>query len=465
MRSLSMTFARRTAAVSAAVAMAWALPVWGAVREVGSGKTYATITAAMAAAQTNDEIVVYPGTYTEIVNIYKNGSTLRGAGGGAAKIVGFINVGSSLNVTLSGLEVASWTNTSYHGILQANGSGLTVTNCHIHHGASKGVYSRNSTRLLVCNNDIHDCMDTAVNLQSAHATDGTYETGAIIRDNYLHDNGADGVSFNGQYITVSGNTVVDNINTNWQSTHPDGLQIIGSTVDGFTAAQHVRICNNLFRNHTQNIFASGSKAGVDSDCDDLNIYNNVAYNDAGVVHGVNLAAISGCNVVLWGVKNAKIHGNSFGQVSTAGIYAMGECGPGSILIKNNIIANSATNPSSMGVYFVEAGDAAPGTDYNLYFCKGYDVRAGAAWYTTVAGFATATSLDTHSIHVDPLLDGWPSVQPLPGSPAVDMGASLAAPFTVDKAGVARPQGTGWDVGAYEVLESTPSPPTNLHIIP
>jgi len=42
---------------------------------------------------------------------------------------------------------------------------------------------------------------------------------------------------------------------------------------------------------------------------------------------------------------------------------------------------------------------------------------------------------------------------LPGSPAIDAGTILSAPFDVDKNGTQRPAGSGWDVGAYEMIFS------------
>ena len=39
----------------------------------------------------------------------------------------------------------------------------------------------------------------------------------------------------------------------------------------------------------------------------------------------------------------------------------------------------------------------------------------------------------------------------PGSPAIDKGTNLSPYLTVDIAGVPRPYGTGWDIGAYEYL--------------
>jgi hypothetical protein len=41
----------------------------------------------------------------------------------------------------------------------------------------------------------------------------------------------------------------------------------------------------------------------------------------------------------------------------------------------------------------------------------------------------------------------------PGSPCVDVGVDLSAHHTTDKDGMPRPQGIGWDIGAYELAHT------------
>ncbi len=52
------------------------------------------------------------------------------------------------------------------------------------------------------------------------------------------------------------------------------------------------------------------------------------------------------------------------------------------------------------------------------------------------------------------------------SGTVDKGVSLASCFTSDILGIARPQGTNWDVGAYEFWDNRPkpAPPSGLHVV-
>jgi serralysin len=49
-----------------------------------------------------------------------------------------------------------------------------------------------------------------------------------------------------------------------------------------------------------------------------------------------------------------------------------------------------------------------------------------------------------------------------GSPAIDTGTTLSV-VTKDRDGVSRPQGAGYDVGAYEHTNAGPRAPTNVHV--
>ncbi|NMC59604.1 MAG: hypothetical protein GYA51_09525 [Candidatus Methanofastidiosa archaeon] len=69
-------------------------PVSAATLEVGAGKTYTTIGAAMAAAGNSDTILVYPGTYNENVRITVPNLTLKSVGG---RDVTTIGPGTGLN--------------------------------------------------------------------------------------------------------------------------------------------------------------------------------------------------------------------------------------------------------------------------------------------------------------------------------------------------------------------------------
>src|SRR5207244_4479354 len=43
------------------------------------------------------------------------------------------------------------------------------------------------------------------------------------------------------------------------------------------------------------------------------------------------------------------------------------------------------------------------------------------------------------------------------SPAINQGTPLGSPFDIDPIGTVRPQGAGWDIGAYEFVAPGPGP--------
>jgi hypothetical protein len=76
---------------------------------------------------------------------------------------------------------------------------------------------------------------------------------------------------------------------------------------------------------------------------------------------------------------------------------------------------------------------------------------------TAPGDQTGSKASPLDPRIAPLSDnGGPTLTMalMPGSPAIDAGATQGAPAT-DQRGIARPQGTATDIGAYEVQYSIP----------
>jgi len=101
------------------------------------------------------------------------------------------------------------------------------------------------------------------------------------------------------------------------------------------------------------------------------------------------------------------------------------------VIRNNIIVGSTS--STQLIYSRDSGGVT--IDHNLFF--------------DAAGYIPNDEYGTDYIIADPLLTNPTSDFTLqPGSPAINAGSPTLAPSS-DYAGTSRPQGSGYDIGAYE----------------
>lgn len=446
----------------------------GTQREVGSGRTYATIQSALTAAIAGDVINIHSGTYTEAITVAKT-LMVKANTGEFPILVGYIRINAD-NVTIDGLEVKGWaaTDTSaLDGISQEGRTGLTVMNCKIHEGSgtggpidtgavknftSAGIRLRNSTRTRIINNDIYGCVK-GIRIQSAHSSDGTYANGMTISNNRIHDCPIDGVNLHGQYITVENNTIYDNMDLNFANSHPDGIQCIAATTDGYSSVQHVRIVRNTIYNHTQNVFTEGTTSGELSNASDILIANNVLFAVPGAtVHGQPISSVPAPKSIMlkfsanvWAYNNTCLSENVCVHVQV--------CKDGTIHVKNNIFKGSNT-----GICVEDPKDVAAGElDYNDHFGNNNDVKWGSTFYATLLGFRAAVpTQSTHSVSSDPKINI--GVQPTlqSGSPVIGKAVNLYASCPVDREGRSRSNVGSWDLGAY--MAAGLAAPTNLVII-
>ena len=151
------------------------------------------------------------------------------------------------------------------------------------------------------------------------------------------------------------------------------------------------------------------------------IYNCVIYNSGS--QGIQISGPT--------VANARVYNNTLYGITYDGIQ-IGTFGATDTIVKNNIIYNTGSPP------------------------------------ITVANDATGTILDKNLTGVNPQFVNAANknFRLLSTSPAIDNGATISA-VTQDSAGLPRPQGSAYDIGAYEFSanqsDEAPSPPINLSI--
>lgn len=445
----------------------------GTNRQVGIGQTYATIQACLDAAVAGDTCNVHAGTYNENPTFKSSGVTLKANPGDQPTINGYIEIGTNANSTVDGFTIPSFSHSGSGAIHANNTTGVVIRNNTISNGTGAGIYTRLCTNSQIYGNTVHDLQGTSGSdgdgmfIISSDSTDGTYPHGVQIYNNTVYQNHQDAIGINGNWMSVYGNIVHDNIYSNWQSVHPDGIECNG-IADGNTGCIHTLVYGNTVYNQTQNIYFQGN--GTAAQNEDIWIFNNVVFNTASSSTGVAMAGATTAQIILGVGQYAYIFNNTIGGPCQYFSILLGD-GSGAnngaqaftnVTIENNII----TGALYYGVWTYPSSNVIA-MDYNLYYGNATIVRWGTASYTTLAGLQSATGMETHGQSSNPLLNAFPTPTLQSGSPAIGAGTNLTSlgvsQLDSDLTGASRPSSGAWDLGAYEYEASAgkPAPPTNL----
>jgi hypothetical protein len=236
---------------------------------------------------------------------------------------------------------------------------------------------------------------------------------------------------------------------------------------------------------------SGDTTGFDQY--DLHVHDNLIHGDN--CNGINFATVDPSKGPIEAYNNVIYHvglmdplqlGASFSCIYVAGITNNGTPGTGTVQVFNNTLSDCSANNSSnaqgsRGAFGVGGGpstlimnlrdnvaDQNPG---EIYIDGGLAQITGDhnLWF----GVGTGPSQTINNINADPQFvnRAGGDLHIASTSPAKDAGLTIAPanPFVskqaTDKDGVTRPQGTAFDLGAYEVFAGTvaakPNPPTSV----
>jgi hypothetical protein len=438
---------------------------WGAVRTVGSGQSYATIQAAVDAAVAGDVVSVRTAqTYNEQV-------TLKTSGTSAARISLRNDSGGEVTVSSGASPVLRLGGTSYWTIqgLTLRGSGGTVvgnssSSCHHITLENCGLYREggSGTILDIVSGDytvVQDCYlmaqgGSGSGIRMARCSDsvirGSEITGAsAVEPSTL----GDGLMVTGQRIVIENNYLHNSL-----APHNDGIVVQGWN-SSYPNTGDVTVRNNIVKD-----FGGGAGSiyfdAVWGDFTGTNlVYNNLIHltpefvASGGRGHGIN---IDGENVSGSGgyfKTPVRIYNNTI-RVSQGALH-ISRCSGGLKVIKNNVVlrlAGTSGNPM-----YNDSDDTDPANwdvDYNCFDSawSGRDYRWGSSTYSYAEW--TALGCNAHGLQATASLDA--SFKPQATSNTVDKGTSLSTVFGTDLAGVTRPQGPAWDLGAYEYAAG-PSP--------
>lgn len=302
-----------------------------------------------------------------------------------------------------------------------------------------GIYWNSSgSNIYIHDNIFHD-MCWALNVQGTNSR-SNFNVYNNTFYNYDHGvGGLGGLSNVNIYNNHFGTTA------NWDTTadkwHHDGIHVFyGAGI----AISNVNIYDNIFdgdwgTNNTAHIFIEGDYTHTDPNADsNFSIYNNVFIQNSGNMLNNGFASGGGTN---WAWYNNTFLGAG---VNNSRCVALSGA---DIIFKNNILYGCNTFISdSAGTTYLSGG-----LNNNLYSNRAGGGNEPFVYQgtnkTTFTLWQSATGQDSNSTQIsDAFLNVDGSLKSI--SSAIDSGTTITY-FSTDYAGLTRPIGAAWDIGAYE----------------
>jgi len=238
----------------------------------------------------------------------------------------------------------------------------------------------------------------------------------------------------------------------WNSVHDvQGCRGIQIHVDGSQTMTDIHLHDNLI----YNIRCDGiNLSTVNPDAGVVEVYNNVIYN-AGRGPDPHDGSASYSGIRINGSASTgfvEVYNNTFYNCGSGGSDASTQ-GPYSVWIRSRLRNNIAVQVSKP--YFTSAGGSSLMSGSNNLWSGGSGSPPSQTTGNITAnpGFVSTSTPDFHLQS---------------GSPAIDAGLVIGT-LTLDHDGTTRPQGAGFDIGAYEFFAGgstvqRPNPPTNLAVV-
>jgi hypothetical protein len=369
-----------------------------------------------------DQVTIAAGFYDEMVTVAKSGSAsapITFTGSTAAVITGFRINGNYITVSGLGLGAADTDQVA----ADLEGTGDVVTGCVINlRGSEASAVTVDGTNDLVANCNITGCtMTTSIPIGGQNC---------VISSNVLHDmHDVDVFHVWGNGNDIKGNEVYGNDNPNIGVFHSDFIQTWG-----FAGAVSTNIIlENNYVHDCQTQLANTSNDGY-STLHNWTIRNNIFYNIL--------------STFFSGIPNTFFYNNLFYRTAQ---------NQGNPIIFYAIGGYSSTGAQVVNNIFLECGDAPQNAWVGAIGSDGGDLNSYLIDHNYFAGtnYSPKSASAGAFVGTKAILGGNPNFVSLPsnfrlqaGSILVDKGVAISS-FTVDKDGVSRPKGAGWDVGPYE----------------
>ncbi len=390
---------------------------------------FRTIQHAADQARPGEVICVRPGSYDERVQIKPSGTIERKIvfwAQGAVVTRGFTILADYIRV--EGFEI---TDTPVHqqdgNGIYVQGRGNEILQNTIHHTRMDGI---------ACTDREPFCNDTVIQGNVISYSDGSgikiFGSNNLVEENDISHSinaqavDADGIRFFGQGHVIRNNSIHDIINTEAPTAHTDCFQTFDN---GKPPTKDILIEGNT----CQNVDHQCIMASAETKRQSMNITfrNNVCDNGGWQA------------IYVMQIPNVTIVNNTFSDRLRGSRAIVLQDGARNASIMNNIFFGSYS------AYVVDESSL-PGlrTDYNLkYPAEGNKWNELHGLWGINPQFIDPEKKDFH-LQVT--------------SPAIDAGAFLQE-VTMDLEGIIRPQGSGYDIGAYEYVDDIPDLQGDLNL--
>jgi hypothetical protein len=224
-----------------------------------------------------------------------------------------------------------------------------------------------------------------------------------------------------------------------------GNELLNLTVHGcgdagdYAPAIHVATSNNLISNCNA-YDSSGNCIVINNDA--FSIDNNIVRNC--LVHDVSRSPGFSSGIFIGAGTGAQVYNNVVYNLSVAG------GGNGAIIVSGGntgvlVYQNTVTANATFGIYVVSGGTGRATIENNIVYANTANNLVDDASSTLVTNL-----VGIGPVFVNPSGNNF---QLAAGSPAIDTGTTNA--YTTDILGVTRPQGSAFDIGAYEFVAVPP----------
>ena len=277
--------------------------VTGTVLDVGVGRTYATIGAALTAATANDEIIVYDGTYYENPTVAVSPINIYSANGAGNVIVDGGNSGSVFSITVNDVIIDGFTirnsgSSESEGGIKIQGTSAifdcTIKNCIITQN-SNGILLDDTRKCIIENNEIIgnskgiymiDCDGSAFSGTQGNTIKDNEIAGSELDQQvgiYMDNSDYQKIQDNDADLNSDGNYGIHDheVNGIYMQEGSDYNLIEGNIIE--SNLHGMSILGSDYNEIKENVLEDNTYRGIDlaGDCTGNEIYHNNFYNNNG----------------------------------------------------------------------------------------------------------------------------------------------------------------------------------------